>query len=388
VDVETNETDEDTVLAFGVNAYDFDGDNLTLAAVAFTGLGTLTQTGTTTLSPAMGTGAQYGFSFDSGAEYQYLAMGESITETLSVTVTDDQRGSSSYNIDVTITGQNDAPVALEVAASASEDGPAVLISANFADIDGSDMHTFSVDDTGTLGIVTNNGDGIFSYDANGQFEDLTSGETATDTFTYTDDDGNGGSDTETVTITVNGQNDAPDAEDEAVAVANEADALFVIDLNDYVTDPDINDTLTFSAVSIGRGLVPFSKNGSLISFNPSILGLIDGKSLATQISFTATDQNGASDSGKIELTINGANDPGPGANDAPVANNFAIAADEADGALSIDLTPHISDANGDTLTIVALTVDGDEIQFDQVGNTIIVDLAKFGLVQGQQGVSE
>ncbi len=66
-----------------------------------------------------------------------------------------------------------------------------------------------INTTGTLGLVTDNGDGTFNYDPNGQFESLAVGETATDTFTYTITDGNGGTDTATVTITINGRNDTP-----------------------------------------------------------------------------------------------------------------------------------------------------------------------------------
>lgn len=46
------------------------------------------------------------------------------------------------------------------------------------------------DTTGTLGSVTNNGDGTFTYNPNGQFNSLQAGETATDSFPYTISDGN------------------------------------------------------------------------------------------------------------------------------------------------------------------------------------------------------
>ena len=56
----------------------------------------------------------------------------------------------------------------------------------------------AVDTSGTLGTVVNNGNGTFSYDANGQFEALAAGETTTDTFSYTVTDNNGLSSTEVV----------------------------------------------------------------------------------------------------------------------------------------------------------------------------------------------
>src|SRR2546425_1171735 len=48
---------------------------------------------------------------------------------------------------VTITGQNDAPVALAISHGANEDGPSVTLTANYSDVDTHDTHTFSVDTT-------------------------------------------------------------------------------------------------------------------------------------------------------------------------------------------------------------------------------------------------
>ncbi len=57
--------------------------------------------------------------------------------------------------------------------------------------------------------MTVNAAGDFTYDPNGGFEYLDSGQRAADTFTYQIDDGNGGTETATVTVTVIGVNDAP-----------------------------------------------------------------------------------------------------------------------------------------------------------------------------------
>ena len=64
--------------------------------------------------------------------------------------------------------------------------------------------------------LTLNADGSFAYDPNGQFEHLTAGQIATDTFSYTVDDSNGGTDTATVTITISGANDLPIARPDGV----------------------------------------------------------------------------------------------------------------------------------------------------------------------------
>ena len=52
-------------------------------------------------------------------------------------------------------------------------------------------------------------DGDYTYDPNGQFDSLDSGDEGIDTFTYTITDGKGGSDLATVTILMPGVNDAP-----------------------------------------------------------------------------------------------------------------------------------------------------------------------------------
>jgi VCBS repeat-containing protein len=66
------------------------------------------------------------------------------------------------------------------------------------------LSIINVDTTGTIGLISDNGDGTFDYDPNGQFEFLNAGETATDTFTYSISDSDGLIDTATVTITING----------------------------------------------------------------------------------------------------------------------------------------------------------------------------------------
>ena len=79
----------------------------------------------------------------------------------------------------------------------------------------------NLDTTGTLGLVTLNADGTFSYDPNGQFDHLDDGDTATDTFTYTVTDGVTTSAAATVTITITGVNDAPTLGNGHSAAVNE-----------------------------------------------------------------------------------------------------------------------------------------------------------------------
>jgi VCBS repeat-containing protein len=128
-------------------------------------------------------------------------------------------------VTVTILGTNDAPVAKAIGGTASEDGPTITLAADFQDVDADDSHSFSIDTAGTLGKVVVNSNGTFSYDANGKFEALKAGQTATDTFTYTVTDSHGASSTKTATVTVFGVNDDPTASSVGAAVQGKYGAL-------------------------------------------------------------------------------------------------------------------------------------------------------------------
>ncbi|MGR3579850.1 MAG: VCBS domain-containing protein [Sagittula sp.] len=216
----------------------------------------------------------------------------------------------------------------------------IVINAAFTDVDALDSHTFGVDTTGTLGLVTNNLDGTFTYSANGAFEHLAIGQQATDTFTYTVDDGNGGVDTEVVTITVEGANDAPritlttpDTDAETLA---ETGVPLTVSSSLTFSDVDISDTVTaavtgFSAsgaTAVLAGIPSADLLGMLTLDTPNVLsgveslarrgwtfdsgttnfaGLSLGESLVLTYTVTATDVHGAEASHDIAITIEGRN---------------------------------------------------------------------------------
>ena len=141
-------------------------------------------------------------------KFNGLSLGEHDTATFNYGVSDGIT-TTPNTLTLTINGLNDDPSAAAIAGSVSEDGPAVTLLADFTDPDRDDTHSFSIDTTGTKGRVTNNNDGTFSYDPNGQFDSLGLGQTATDTFAYTVADNHGASSTATATVTINGLPDEP-----------------------------------------------------------------------------------------------------------------------------------------------------------------------------------
>ena len=149
----------------------------------------------------------YSYTLDNAA-VQSLAAGETRVDLVTYRVTDVDGDSDTATLEITVEGRNDDPTASDVTATVGEDGPGTLIAGSFGDVDASDVLSIGIDTTGTLGTVTDNGDGTFFYDPAGRFEALVEGETAIDSFTYTVDDGNGGTATARVDVTIEGAEDA------------------------------------------------------------------------------------------------------------------------------------------------------------------------------------
>jgi VCBS repeat-containing protein len=209
-----------------------------------------------------------------------------------------------------------------------------------------------------VGLVTDNGDGTFTYDPNGAFENLAVGETATDSFTYTVSDGNGGTDTATVTVTIDGANDTPTANDDA-AVTDEETVINIpasgVLAND--SDPDTSDSPTVgevngSAASVGATLtlasgaqVTLNADGSY-NYDPNgaFNFLSAGDTATDSFAYTIEDGNGGTDTAAVTVTINGVND-------APTANDDTANTDEdsilnvpAAGVVGNDVDPDSSDS--------------------------------------------
>ena len=279
------------------------------------------------LTDSTGTGAgsvEWTYSV-ADAAIEFLGEGETVTETFTVTIDDQKGGEAFESVTVTITGTNDAPVVQALTGTVSEDGPAIALTASFTDLDATDTHTITSDDSLTTGVVTDDGMGGFTYDPNGAFEALDDNETATDSFTYTVDDGNGGVVTETVTFTIEGVNDAPVAADDTGLPSPDPiheDAVHVIDTADLLAnDSDVDgDVLTVTATDavsdLGAG-VTLNPDGT-ISYDPT--GVLDylaeGETVTDSFTYTVSDGD-LTDTATVSFTVNGLND-------APVAMDDAV----------------------------------------------------------------
>ncbi|WP_306253248.1 Ig-like domain-containing protein [Parvularcula sp. IMCC14364] len=285
------------------------------------------------------------------AEHQYLDDDPSGTAsddyTISFSIVDNNAGGDSATRDVTV--NNVAPVATVDTATTDEDTvlSAIAVLSNDTDAAADTLTIDSIDSSGTLGLVTDNGDGTITYDPNGQFEFLAAGESTTDTFSYTISDDDTGTDTATVTVTINGVNDAPTANDDALTVSEDDGPIFGSNLLDNDQDPDLTDIFSIFFVD-GSGpnvdnefaldsgaLVTVNTDGSWV-YNPNgqfeDLGV--GQFATDEFDYFMNDGIGGSDGATVTVTI-------LGQNDAPVASDDEFATDE-----SISVTGNLFIFNG------------------------------------------
>jgi VCBS repeat-containing protein len=182
------------------------------------------------------------WSFSSGSEtFDYLAAGESLVLTYTITVTDSSGATDTQNVTITINGTNDAPVVSLVGTDSDaetlaegDSGLEVGGTLTVTDLDQSNTVTASVssvtasgttaglgsDDAALLAMLTVNANVIggdsttgtisWSFSSGSEtFDYLAAGESLTLTYTITVTDSSGAIDTQDVTITINGTNDAP-----------------------------------------------------------------------------------------------------------------------------------------------------------------------------------
>lgn len=149
------------------------------------------------------------------------------------------KGFETLKITKTNVAQNDFVVT-------NEDTPAAFnVLANDSDPSGNTLSLLSYE---PLLHLSYNGGGSFSYDPT-SFQYLNVGETFQTSFGYTIGNGLGGTSTAVVAITVAGVNDAPIVSSAITALASEDAAIFSVNLLQYASDVDLNDTLSVANLS-------------------------------------------------------------------------------------------------------------------------------------------
>ncbi|MCF6777251.1 DUF4347 domain-containing protein, partial [Thiotrichales bacterium 19X7-9] len=311
------------------------------------------------------------WSFDSGLEaFDYLAAGESLVLTYTLTVTDSESATDTQDVVITINGTNDAPViSIEAGDSAAESliesnaGLTVSDTLTTTDLDLTDTVSVAVTSVvesgntsgianatllGMMSATTGNFiDGAetqdtftWSFDSGVEaFDYLAAGESLVLTYTLTVTDApTGATDTQTVVITINGTNDAPvisiEARDSAAESLIESNAGLTVSDTLTTTDLDLTDTVSVAVTSVVEsGNTSGIANATLLGMMSATTGnfidgaetvdsftwsfdsgleafdyLAAGESLVLTYTLTVTDApTGATDTQDVVITINGTN---------------------------------------------------------------------------------
>jgi VCBS repeat-containing protein len=274
------------------------------------------------------------------ASVQGLAASATVTESFTYTLVDADGAFDDAVLMITVTGINDAPIAVDdVSYSTAEDMiltiPAGVNSllANDSDVDND---TLTINSTPVSlpnnGTIIVNEDGSFSYVPNTNFNGI-------DTFVYEVNDGEGGTATATVSIEVVANNDAPEIVSIIPDRTDQDSATISLNTSAFFTDLD-GDTLSFNAIDLPAGL----------SIDP-ISGIITGQIAADasvsnsgvySVSVTATDQDNASITDTFIWTIT---------NPAPVLDlALPDRIDQDSENVSLDTSAFFTDPDGDMVS--------------------------------------
>ncbi|MGB5278334.1 MAG: VCBS domain-containing protein, partial [Gammaproteobacteria bacterium] len=288
-----------------------------------------------------------GWSFDAtDAAYDHMGVGDSVVFNIPVTVTDNYGETDTLQIQITLSGSNDAPVA-DAGITGMVDEAAGIVSGQLTAID---MDSADVSFAVAQGVDVPEGfslsqDGAYRFNpADQAYDYLAVGDSEVITVPVTVSDELGAIDNTHIQITINGTNDGPVAGASVIANIDEASSVISGRLN--ATDADESSALSFAVadgftVPAGFSLDP---DGSY-RFNPADpaydhLGAGDVE--IVDIPVSVTDEHGATDKTNVQITVHGTNDT-------PVAGaSVSTQVDEGSTVISGQLSATDADA-GSTL---------------------------------------
>lgn len=297
------------------NDNDIDGDTLTITAVTVPGHGTATTDGQTiTYTPAANFNGVDGFGY---------------------TVDDGTFSTASATVTVTVTAQNDDPIANGDNATVAQNAAATAINVlgNDTDVDGDALFVIGVG-TVSKGAVEITGGGT------GLTYQPTTGATGSDSFTYTISDTHGGTASATVSVTITANDVAPVAGADSVTVLEDAAATAVAVLSND-SDPDSDPLTITDASAASKGVVAITGSGTGLTYkpNPNLNG-------PDSFTYTISDGRGGTAVGTVTVSITATEDP-------PVASADSATILEDAAATSIGVLSNDVDIDGDTKTITA-----------------------------------
>ncbi len=277
-------------------------DHLTYSTMGIVPAGfTLDNNGTSHFDPA-------------NSAYDHLAAGVTEDVTVEYRANDGYDNSNTATLTITVTGSNDAPVAVVGSAAATEGGSAVSGNVVANDIDDNHQLTYAVVGTTPSGL-TFNSDGSYRFDpTNGAYDHLAAGATQEVTARFKANDGLADSLTSTLTITVTGSNNAPVATGTFIHTFTDtaaADRFSNWTGTLTATDVDVPDTLRWSGSRAGSyGALTINSDGSYrYVVNAAAVNALPINYNATDtFTATVTDSAGATATRSVTVNVTGTND--------------------------------------------------------------------------------
>ena len=336
------------------------------------------------------------------AAAEALDAGDTATESFTYTVYDGY-ASDTATLIITVTGVNDAPVAVDdtdgvlvtatVTNTTNSEGTVVsddtdadasssltVTSITATTAGGSAQTTFSSNTetvTGQFGTLTINSDGSYSY--------VAGSSAGTDVFTYIVSDGTA-SDTATLTITVSDNNNAPvgvndtdSVNEDATVSQTSGSGLLVAD----DTDAD-GDTLTVSQIAVTGASNTAVSSGTNSTNGTSVTGtygtlvvgadgsytyvadqsaadaLDAGDTATDSFTYTVSDGKGGEDTATLIITVTGTNDTPAATNDTGSVNEDATltVSSAASGVIQDNDTDADADDSASSLVITQIKPSG------------------------------
>ena len=288
------------------------------------------------------------WSYQAGAAAESLAAGQTVTERFTATVTDDQGDTAKQVVTVTLTGTNDGPVITSGPGAATrgalENGAAVGGRLVASDADSGATLSWSGSAAGAWGAFVIAADGAWSYQAGAAAEALVAGQQVTERFTATVTDDQGETAKQVVTVTLTGTNDGPVITSGPGAATRSAlENGAAVGGRLVASDADSGATLAWTGSAAGTwGAFVIAADGAWsYQAGAAAESLAAGQTVTERFTATVTDDQGATATQVVTVTVTGTND-GPIAD----ALNATFAQDSV---LSGTLVARDADS-GDTLT--------------------------------------
>jgi VCBS repeat-containing protein len=270
------------------------------------------------------------------------------TDSFTFKANDGTSDSNTATVSITVTPDNDPPVAQNQSVETEED-TAKIITLVATDVDSTTL-TYSIvaqPSHGSLSPV--GGDKVVYTPAPNYF--------GSDSFTFKANDGTLNSNTATVTITVTAVNDPPIAQDQSVTTAEDTAKEITL----VATDPD-GDALTYIIVSQPQHGSLSTVSGNIVTYTPAANYFgPDG------FTFKASDGSLDSNTATVTITVTAVNDP-------PVAQDQAVTTAE-DTAKEITLVATDVENSPLTYSIVAQpqhgslsAVSGNKVTYTPAAN--------------------